>query len=77
VGKHAIVGCIPRFQCLLLKQKPKPLRLPRWSSYRFVVNWELIFSPDPKGSFISLLYATPRTYQRRPCPIISHLKVEW
>lgn len=55
VVKQALVGSIPRVQCLLLKVKPKPLRSPCLSSYRFVVNRELILSPDPKGKFILLL----------------------
>jgi hypothetical protein len=53
VVKQASVGCIPRVQRLLLKLKL--LSSPRLSSYRFVVNWELILSPDPKGRFILLL----------------------
>jgi hypothetical protein len=52
VVKQALVGGIPRVRCLLLKLKPKPLRSPPLSSYRFVVNWELILSPHSKGKFI-------------------------
>jgi hypothetical protein len=55
VVKHALVGGIPSVQCLLLKLKSKLLRSPRLSSYRFVVNRELILSPDPKGKFILLV----------------------
>jgi hypothetical protein len=55
VVKQALVGGIPRVRCLLLKLKPKPLRSPPLSSYRLVVTWELILSPDPKGRFILLL----------------------
>ena len=50
--KQALVGDIPRVRCLLLKLKPKLLRSPRLSPYRFVVNLELILSPDAKGKFI-------------------------
>jgi hypothetical protein len=55
VVKHALVGCIPRVQCPLFKLKPKLLRSPPLSSYWFVVNRELILSPDPKGKFVLLL----------------------
>jgi hypothetical protein len=54
VVRQALVGGIPRVQCLLFKQQPKLLRSPPLSPYRFLVNWELILSPDPKGKIILL-----------------------
>ena len=51
--KQPLAGCIPRVQRLFLK--PALLRSPDLSSYRCVVNWELILSPDPKGRFVLLL----------------------
>jgi hypothetical protein len=55
VFKQALVGGIPRVRCLLFKLKPKLLRSPPLSSYRFIVNLELILSPHPKGKFILML----------------------
>jgi hypothetical protein len=53
VGKQALAGFVPRFQCSFLKLKP--LSLPRWRSHLFIVYREFELAPNTKRSLVLLL----------------------